>query len=166
MLQKIKKVVFRRGQKVNLVIRVDPQLERHSSSKLVSFTSLRDVVGIDLALNVDIFIVGNIKELDCNQRLRVVYLQKNKHTNKKTVLTTPLNTGECFLSGTFNEEFVKATLTKQNMFEAQSYLSFLAIVRVVHKIESPIWRVVRQLSNFVRIFSLKGKKTLHQLHPE
>lgn len=76
----MKKVAFRKGQKVNLIIRVDPQLERHSSGKLVSFTSNGNVVGIDLALNVDIFIESDIKELDCNQRLRVVYLQKPEPT--------------------------------------------------------------------------------------
>lgn len=86
MLRRMKKVAFRKGQKVNLGIRVDPQLERHSSSKLVSFTSNGNVVGIDLALDVDIFIESNIKELDCNQRLRVVHLQKTEQT-------TPLNTG-------------------------------------------------------------------------
>lgn len=84
----MKKVAFRRGQKVNLGIRVDSQLERHSSSKLVPFTSNGNVVGIDLALNVDIFIESNVKELDCNQRLRVVHLQE-------TDPTTPLNTGIC-----------------------------------------------------------------------
>lgn len=85
---------------------VDPQLERHSSSKLVPFTSDGNVVGVDLALNVDILIGSNVKELDGNQRLRVVHL------------------------------------------------SFLSIIRVIHKVESAIWREVHQFSNFVRIFSL------------
>lgn len=67
---------FQEREKVNLVNSVDPQLERHSSSKLVSFTSSGNVVGVDLALDVDILIGSNVKELDGNQRLRVVHLQK------------------------------------------------------------------------------------------
>lgn len=65
---------FQERRKVNLVNSVDPKLERHSSGKLVSFTSLGNVVGVDLALNVDILIGSNVKELDGNQRLRVVHL--------------------------------------------------------------------------------------------
>lgn len=61
---------------VNLVISVDPQLERHSPSKLVSFASNGNVVGVDLALNVHVFVESNIEELDSYQRLRVVHLHK------------------------------------------------------------------------------------------
>lgn len=61
---------------VRLVVGVDPQLERHSTGKLVSFTSLWDVVGLDLALDVDVLIGGDVKELDGNQRLRVVHLKQ------------------------------------------------------------------------------------------
>lgn len=74
MLQRMNREVLRRD-KVNLVISVDPQLERHSSSKLVSLTSNRNVVGVDPALDIDILIGSNVKELDGNQRLRVVHLQ-------------------------------------------------------------------------------------------
>lgn len=59
---------------VRLVVGVDPQLERHSTGKLVSFTSFGDVVGLDLALDVDVLIDGDVKELNGNQRLRVVHL--------------------------------------------------------------------------------------------
>lgn len=55
---------------------VDPQLERHSSGELVSFTSDGNVVGVDLALDVDVLIGSNVKELDGNQRLRVVHLRR------------------------------------------------------------------------------------------
>lgn len=41
-------------------------------------------------------------------------------------------------------------------FKTQSYLSFLAIVRVVHKVESAIWREVHQLSNLISVFFLRG----------
>lgn len=54
---------------------VDPQLERHSTSKLVSFISSGNVVGVDLALDVDVLIDSDVKELDSDQRLRVVHLQ-------------------------------------------------------------------------------------------
>lgn len=57
---------------------VDPQLERYPSGKLVSFTSNGNVSGVDPALNVDIFIGSNVKELNGNQRLRVVHLQKHR----------------------------------------------------------------------------------------
>lgn len=63
----------REGKKL---ISVDPQLEGHSTSKLVSFTSNGNVVGVDLALDIDILIGSNVKELDSNQWLRVVHLQK------------------------------------------------------------------------------------------
>jgi len=95
---------FQRREKVNLVNRVDPQLERHSSSKLVSFSPRRNVVGVDLALDVDVLIDSDVKELDGNQRLRVVHL------------------------------------------------SFLAIVGVVHKVESAVRREVHQLSDFFGVF--------------
>lgn len=36
------------------------------------------------------------------------------------------------------------------------HLSFLAIVRVIHKVEGAIWREVLQLPDFVRVFSLQG----------
>lgn len=85
---------------------VNPQLERHSPSKLVSFTSSGNVVGVDLALDVDFFIESNIKKPDCNQRLRVVHL------------------------------------------------CFLAIVRIVHEVESAIWREIVYKSNFVTVFFL------------
>lgn len=84
----MKRVDFRREKKVNLVISVDPQLERHSSSKLVSVTSHGNVVGVDLALDIDILIGSNVKELDGNQRLRVVHLQKKI---SGTALTTGAN---------------------------------------------------------------------------
>ena len=67
---------FQRREKVNLVNRVDPQLERHSSSELVSFGPSGNVVGVDLALDVDVLIDGDVKELDGNQRLRVVHLKR------------------------------------------------------------------------------------------
>ena len=67
---------FQQRKRVNLVDSVDPQLERHSSGKLVSVTSNGNVVGVDPALDVDILIGSNIKELDGDQRLRVVHLQK------------------------------------------------------------------------------------------
>lgn len=69
------------SEEENLVVRVDPQLERHSSTKLVSFTSSGNVVGVDLALDVDVLIGSDVKELDGNQRLRVVNLEKR---NPKT----------------------------------------------------------------------------------
>lgn len=97
---------FQRREKVNLVNRVDPQLERHSSSELVSFSPSGNVVGVDLALDVDVLIDGDVKELDGNQRLRVVHL------------------------------------------------SFLAIVGVVHKVESAVRREVHQLSDFFSVFFL------------
>lgn len=67
MLQKMKKVVFqeRNNKKVNLYS-VDPQLERHSSGPLVSFTSSGNVVGVDPALDVDVFIGSDVEELDGN----------------------------------------------------------------------------------------------------
>lgn len=52
--------------KVNLVNCVDPQLERHSTSELVSFSPGRNVVGVDLALDVDVLIDSDVKELDGN----------------------------------------------------------------------------------------------------
>lgn len=75
----MRKVAFGGGQKVNLDVIFDPQLERHSSSKLVSFTSSGNVVGVDLALDVNVFILSNVKELDRNQRLGVVHLQNRSH---------------------------------------------------------------------------------------
>lgn len=66
----------RRWKKVNLVISVDPQLEGHSSGKLVSFAPLRNAVGVDLTLDVDVLVGGDVEELDGNQRLRVVDLQR------------------------------------------------------------------------------------------
>lgn len=62
---------------VNLVVAVDPQLERHPPSKLVSFASDGNVVGVDLALDVDVLVDGDVQELDCHQRLRVVHLQEH-----------------------------------------------------------------------------------------
>lgn len=44
------------------------------------------------------------------------------------------------------------------VLKVQSYLSFLAIVRVVHEVKSAIWWKVNQLSQFVRVVSLKGRK--------
>lgn len=67
-----------REEKVNLVVDVDPQLERHSSSELVPIASDGNVVGVDLALNVDVLVGGDVEELDGNQRLRVVHLQRDK----------------------------------------------------------------------------------------
>lgn len=65
------------GGGVNLVVvAVDPQLERHPPSKLVSFASDGNVVGMDLALDVDVLVDGDVQELDCHQRLRVVHLQE------------------------------------------------------------------------------------------
>lgn len=61
---------------VNLVVAVDPQLERHPPSKLVSFAACGNVVGVDLALDVDVLVDGDVQELDCHQRLRVVHLQE------------------------------------------------------------------------------------------
>lgn len=58
---------------------VDPQFERHFSSKLVSFTPRRNVVGDDPALDVDVFIEGYVEELDGNQRLGVVHLGVVNH---------------------------------------------------------------------------------------
>lgn len=66
----------RRCKKVNLVVSVDPQLEGHSSGKLVSFAPLGDVVGVDLTLDADVLVGGDVEELDGNQRLRVVHLQR------------------------------------------------------------------------------------------
>lgn len=56
------------------MFRVDPQFERHFSSKLVSFTPRRNVVGDDPALDVDVFVEGDVEELDGNQWLGVVHL--------------------------------------------------------------------------------------------
>lgn len=64
-------------ERVNLV-RVDPQLERHSPRKLVPFTAGRDVVGVDLTLDVHVLVGGNVQELDCDQRLRVVDLRQQR----------------------------------------------------------------------------------------
>ena len=73
--------IFRR-ERVGLFVGVDPQLEGDSPSELVPFTSLGNVIGVDLALNVNIFVGGNVKELDGNQRLRVVHLgNKNLSLN-------------------------------------------------------------------------------------
>lgn len=55
-------------ERVNLV-RVDPQLEGHSPRKLVPFTAGGDVVGVDLALDVDVLVGCNVQELDSDQRL-------------------------------------------------------------------------------------------------
>lgn len=63
--------------KVNLVVGVDPQLERHSSSELVPFVSGGNVVGVDLALDVDVLVGSDVQELDGDQRLRVVHLRRN-----------------------------------------------------------------------------------------
>lgn len=58
-----------RGKRVNLVSRVDPQLEGHSPRELVPFTAGGNVVGVDLALDVHILIGCNVQELDSDQRL-------------------------------------------------------------------------------------------------
>lgn len=97
------------GERVNLVSRVDPQLEGHSPRKLVSVAAGGDVVGVDLALNVDVLVGCYVQELDGDERLRVVDL------------------------------------------------SFLAIVWIIHEVESAIWREVLQLPYFVRIFFLWGR---------
>lgn len=61
---------------------VDPQFERHPSGKLVPFTPSGNVVGVNLALDVDVFILSGVKELDGNQRLRIVHLKgKENHLN-------------------------------------------------------------------------------------
>lgn len=57
------------------LVDVDPQFERNSPSKLVSFVSCRNVVGVDLALDVHVFVGSDVKELNGDQRLRVVDLQ-------------------------------------------------------------------------------------------
>lgn len=81
--------VFRRGKRVNLVsVSVDPQLEGHPSGKLVPLVSEGNVVGVDLALDVDILIGGDVEELDGNQRLRVVHL---RGTDPGTSLNTGAN---------------------------------------------------------------------------
>lgn len=81
--------VFRGGERVNLVgVGVDPQLEGHSSGKLVPLVSEGNVVGVDLALDVDILIGSDVKELDGNQRLRVVHL---RGTDPGTSLHTGAN---------------------------------------------------------------------------
>lgn len=67
-----------RKRRVNLVSSVDPQLEGHSPGKLVPVASDRNVVGVDLALDVDVLVGCYVKELDSNQRLRVVHLGKGK----------------------------------------------------------------------------------------
>lgn len=63
-----------RSVKVDLVVGVDPQLERHSSSKLVPFVSSGNVVGVDFTLDVDVLVGSYVQELDSDQRLRVVDL--------------------------------------------------------------------------------------------
>lgn len=63
-----KREIERGRRDINLV-RVDPQLEGHSAGKLVPFTAGRDVVGVDLALDVDVLIGRNVQELDSDQRL-------------------------------------------------------------------------------------------------
>lgn len=71
-------LVFLEGRvKVNLVIGVDPQLERHSSRELVPFVSGGNVVGVDLALDVDVLVGRDVQELDGDQRLGVVHLRRN-----------------------------------------------------------------------------------------
>lgn len=62
--------------KGNLVDGVDPQLERHSSGKLVPFVSDGNVVGVDFALDVDVLIGSYVQELDSDQWLRVVHLPR------------------------------------------------------------------------------------------
>lgn len=58
------------GGGVNLVVvGVDPQLERHSPGELVPFVSGGNVVGGDLALDVDVLVSGYVQELDGDQRL-------------------------------------------------------------------------------------------------
>lgn len=54
----------RGGREINLIVGVDPQLEGHSSGKLVSFTSSGNVVGVDLTLHVHVLIQGDVLELD------------------------------------------------------------------------------------------------------
>lgn len=78
---------FKQRVKVNLVVGVDPQLERHSSSKLVPFMSSGNVVGVDFALDVDVLIGSYVQELDSNQRLRIVHLPR-KSGHAGTDLTT------------------------------------------------------------------------------
>lgn len=80
--------IFKGRVKVNLVVGVDPQLERHSSSELVPFVSGGNVVGVDLALDVDVLVGSDVQELDGDQRLRVVHLRR---TNK--VAGVDLTTG-------------------------------------------------------------------------
>lgn len=63
---------------MNLVVGVDPQLKRHSSSKLVPFVSSGNVVGGDFALDVDVLIGSYVQELDSDQRLRVVHLPRER----------------------------------------------------------------------------------------
>lgn len=87
-------VFFEGRVEVNLVVGVDPQLERHSSSELVPFVSGGNVVGVDLALDVDVLVGSDVQELDSDQRLRVVHLQR---TNK--VAEVDLTTG----SGLFQQ---------------------------------------------------------------
>lgn len=47
-----------------LISGVDPQFEGNASSKLVSFTALRNVVSVDFALHVDVLIHGDVEELN------------------------------------------------------------------------------------------------------
>lgn len=68
--------------KGNLVVGVDPQLERHSSGKLVPFVSSGNVVGVDFALDVDVLIGSYVQELDSDQRLRVVHLQRRRERKR------------------------------------------------------------------------------------
>lgn len=69
---------FEQRLKVNLVVGVDPQLERHSSSKLVPFVSSGNVVGVNFALDVNVLIGSYVQELDSDQRLRVVHLPRKR----------------------------------------------------------------------------------------
>lgn len=123
-----------RKRRVNLVNGVDPQLEGHSPGELVPVTSGGNVVGVDLALDVDVLVGCYVKELDSNQRLRVVHLGNRQNTLIQAHLNLELLFG----------------------YETVSYLSFLAIVRVIHEVESAIWWEVPQLPYFVRIFSLRA----------
>lgn len=123
-----------RKRRVNLVSSVDPQLEGHSPGELVPVASGGNVVGVDLALDVDVLVGCYVKEFDGNQRLRVVHLRNRR---------------KAFIQVHFHLYLLFG-------FETVSYLSFLAIVRVIHEVESAIWWEVPQLPYFVRIFFLRG----------
>lgn len=125
--------------KVNLVFGVDPQLEGHSSSELVPFVSGGNVVGVDLALDVDVLVGSYVQELDSDQWLRVVHLSGRGYGDRVNYRKWPFQTAQSGLKTLF-------------------YLSFLAIVRVVHQVKRAVRREVPQFSDLVGIFSLRGKR--------